>query len=130
MDATVMGSKPGDLRAEVREQAVALAIRLCEQAARDQKQIPERSQLNTLVRAAQGTPSVKEAILFVRYQAARQGAQQGAFLAGVADALEAASWSQDIGAVRFFLGSLARAGYVTRERARRRRGTQGGRDRG
>lgn len=125
-DAAVPAVQAGGVADAVREAAVTLAVELCKRAARDQKPIPDRSQLNTLLRAAQGTPSVREVILFVRYQAARQAGQRGAFLAGVADALEREPWAKDIAAVRFFLGSLARAGHVERERDPQRRGPRGG----
>lgn len=120
----------GTLDAATREQAVQLAVDLCKEAPSNQQQVPDRSQLNTLLRAAQGTPSVQEVLLFVRYQAARQGGQRGAFLAAVADALERAAWARDIDAVRFFLGSLARAGHVANQRSRQQRGRQGGGGRG
>lgn len=121
----------GTLDAATREQAVQLAVDLCKEAPSKQQEVPDRSQLNTLLRAAQGTPSVQEVLLFVRYQAARQKRQQqGAFLAAVADALERAAWARDIDAVRFFLGSLARAGHVANQRSRQQRGRQGGGGRG
>lgn len=112
----VAAGSAGGLDAERRSQIVKSARKLCEQAAQaDARQIPERSQLNTLLRAGLGTPSPQEVVLFVRYQAARKGGKQGAFLSSVADAIEQADWSGDIEAVRFFLGSLARAGLVAKD---------------
>jgi hypothetical protein len=121
----------GGLHPAVREAAVRLAVELCDRAPLEQKEIPDRSQLNTLLRAAQGTPSVCEVILFVRYQATRQREKEGSFLAGVADALEGVQWARDIEAIRFFLGSLVRAGHVATQRRRQRaRDTGGGGGRG
>lgn len=110
-----------------REAAVDAAVTLCASS----EDIPDRSQLNTLLRAAIDTPSVKEVVLFVRYQAARQRGGRSEFLGRVAEAIEGAPWGRDIEAVRFFLGSLARAVMVAskspKSTPRTRRGRDGGR---
>lgn len=98
---------------ELRDQAVELAMSLCRSAPSRQEQIPDRSQLNTLLRCAMSTPSAREVTLFIRYQATRQRRrEQKNFLDHVADEIERQPWASDIEAVRFFLGALARAGYV------------------
>ncbi len=105
----------GKLAPDVREEAVRLALDLCASPPEGPGSIPDRSQLNTLLRAALGTPSTTEAVLFIRYQAARSN--KSAFLAKIADEVERQRWAGDIDAVCFFLGSLVRAGHVARKAA-------------
>jgi len=106
------GGAVSSLPIDIRESAVQFAVDLCESAGSRGEQIPDRSQLNTLLRGAVGTPSAREALLFLRYQAARQPPKQRAFIERVARTVEAEPWGSDIDALRFFLGTLARACYV------------------
>lgn len=93
---------------------VRAAVGLCKRA---EENLPERSTLQTLLRFAQGTDSVQEALLFMRYQASRETHKKYAgFLEELASVVEK-DYAGNIDATRRFLGILVRAGTV--ELARR-----------
>lgn len=74
--------------------------------------LPERSALQTLLRFAQGTPSVEELRLFIEYQATRFKKNRP-FLDEVAQDV-AKRYRSDIAGARRYLGILVRAGQVYR----------------
>lgn len=104
---------------------VRAARDLCRRAG-ESGDLPERATLQTLLRFAQGTDSVEEAILFVQYQASRDTFRRSRrFLAELAAVL-AKDYASDIGVVRRFLGLVVRAGEVERKRGRGARRPRGG----
>lgn len=79
--------------------------------------LPERSQLQTLLRFAQSTDSPEELRLFIQYQASRdQFRRFKAFLTELVAKLEK-RFSDDIIGARRYLGWVVRAGNVERLRA-------------
>lgn len=97
---------------------------LCQQ---QRASLPKRASLQTLLRYAQSTDSVREAILFIEYQASRREfADSRPFLLQLAQQAER-RFHDDIAGLRRYLGWVVRAANV--ERPEDARGDGGG-DRG
>jgi hypothetical protein len=90
------------------DELVREARRLCQQ----DRDLPDRSGLQTLLRFAQSTDSVEETLLFIEYQASRdQFKKSKEFLEDLAGVLRSRFPGDPEGTQRF-LGLVVRAGYV------------------
>lgn len=95
-------------------EAIDEQIREVRELCRKHDRLPERSQLQTLLRFAQSTDSLTELILFIEYQASRD--QLRNFKPFLDDLVNLVSrrFSDDIAGARRYLGWVVRAGNVER----------------